>query len=167
MVVIKGFNENELEKFVSLAEDYPIHVRFIELMPVGASAGNRSGLITVEEMKKKLGFLDIVPAREFEGAGPAQHFTGNGLKGSIGFISAISQHFCAECNRIRLTADGKLKPCLHACKEFDLRQMLRSGASDEQLGQYMSQVIYNKPSRHHMSIEGWDGRTRVMSQIGG
>ncbi|HWJ03173.1 MAG TPA: GTP 3',8-cyclase MoaA [Verrucomicrobiae bacterium] len=167
MVVMKGFNDAELEDFVRLAENYPLHVRFIELMPVGASDQNRAGLITVDQMKARLGIGNLVPVREFQGAGPAQHFTGGGLKGSIGFISAISQHFCSQCNRIRLTADGMLKPCLHSRTDFDLRSLLRGGASEEEIKQAMQNVVYEKPSRHNMTLEGWEGRTRVMSQIGG
>lgn len=89
MVVMGGFNDDELERFVDLARDYPLHIRFIELMPIGASANRRSQLITVDEMQQRLAFLNLIPARGLEGAGPAKNFTAEGLKGTIGFISAF------------------------------------------------------------------------------
>lgn len=166
VVVMRDFNDMELGAFVDLARKYPLHVRFIELMPIGESSGKLSKLVTIEEMKRIIG-LDLAPVEGLAGAGPAQHFSGPMLKGSIGFISAISQHFCARCNRVRLTADGKLKPCLHSTDEFDLRPLLRSNASDEELRQALEAAIWQKPSQHHMAQEGWQGRKRVMSQIGG
>ncbi len=167
VVVMRGFNDDELERLVDMARDYPLHIRFIELMPIGASANRRSQLITVDEMQQRLAFLNLIPARGLEGAGPAKNFTAEGLKGTIGFISALSQHFCAGCNRIRLTPDGKIKPCLHSAQEYDLRQLLRSGIPDEQLKEAIAEVVWHKPSQHRMSVEGWEGRNRVMSQIGG
>ncbi len=167
MVVIRGFNDTELADFVRLAQEYPLHIRFIELMPIGASAANGGEMVSVAEMKQRLDFLNLVPVKGPEGAGPAQHYSGNGIMGSIGFISALSQHFCAGCNRVRLTADGKLKPCLHSAQEFDLRELLRSGASDAELQEALTRVVWDKPSRHNMGSEGWQGRKRVMSQIGG
>ncbi len=167
VVVIRGFNDAELEQFARLAEEYPLHVRFIELMPVGASAGNTQGLVTVEEMKQRLGLDKLLPLKDFAGSGPAQHFVKEGMKGSIGFISALSQHFCAGCNRIRLTADGKLRPCLHSTQELDLKAALRNGSSDVDLKQLLTEAIWLKPGQHQMNAEGWQGRSRVMSQIGG
>jgi GTP 3',8-cyclase len=166
VVVIRGFNDDELEAFFHMAEQQPLHIRFIELMPVGASDGNKN-LVPVEEMKDRLGLSNLVPVKEFQGAGPAQHYAGVGMKGSIGFISALSQHFCSECNRIRLTADGRLRPCLHSTKELDLRALLRNGASDLELKELLAEAILLKPGQHHMNTEGWQGRDRGMSQIGG
>jgi len=167
MVVMRGFNDYELEDFANLAREYPLHVRFIELMPIGASSEKTHELMTVSQMKESLGNLNLIPAPGVEGAGPARHYSAEGFKGTIGFISALSQHFCASCNRVRLTADGKIKPCLHSFEEFDLRTLLRTVQSDEELQQEISKVIWQKPSQHHMSVEGWEGRKRVMSQIGG
>jgi len=99
MVVMRGFNDDELERVVEMARNYPLHVRFIELMPIGASANCCSEQMPVREMQERLGYLNLIPAAGIEGAGPARIFAAAGYMGTIGFISALSQHFCADCNR--------------------------------------------------------------------
>ncbi|MDA8442696.1 MAG: GTP 3',8-cyclase MoaA [Peptococcaceae bacterium] len=167
VVVMRGFNDNNLTDFVALAQEYPLHIRFIELMPIGTGAEQNSALVTVAEMRQKLAYLKLTPTEAVQGAGPAQCYSAPELQGSIGFISAISQHFCTQCNRVRLTADGKLKPCLHSATEYDLKAALRAGVSDAEVKEAIAEAVLLKPSQHHMLTQGWDGQTRGMSQIGG
>lgn len=166
VVVVRDFNLHELPKFLELAQDHPLHVRFIELMPIGISSDRRGEFVPIDEMKEILGLQGLELERGQIGSGPAEYVTPAGYNGSIGFISALSRHFCNTCNRIRLTADGKLRPCLHSPKEFDLREALRNGSSDEELRKLLMQAVWNKPVEHHMNEEAWQG-SRVMSQIGG
>lgn len=165
VVVVRGFNSHELPRFMELARDNPLHVRFIELMPIGISSDKRSEFVPIDEMKEILGLEGAKPI-DIPGGGPANYVTSDGFKGSIGFISAISKHFCNTCNRVRLTPDGKLRPCLHSPKETNLRDILRSGKSDDEIREILTQVIQQKPAEHHMNDEAWQD-TRIMSQIGG
>lgn len=166
VVVVRDFNLHELPKFFELARKYPIQVRFIELMPIGVSSDQRNEFVSIAEMKEVLGLKGLESPKKVYGGGPAEYVMLEGLEGDIGFISALSRHFCSTCNRMRLTADGKLRPCLHSPKEIDLRHALRNGSTDEELLEILKQAVWNKPVEHHMNEEAWQG-SRVMSQIGG
>ncbi|HWQ43550.1 MAG TPA: GTP 3',8-cyclase MoaA [Desulfosporosinus sp.] len=166
VVVVRGFNTEELPKFLGLAKQYPLHVRFIELMPIGISSEHRTDFVPIKEMKEILGIKEYIPTQDILGGGPAEYFRPSGFKGSIGFISALSRHFCDTCNRVRLTADGKLRPCLHGKHEVDFRETLRDGSTDSELLEQFAQAVWHKPVEHHMNDEAWQDR-RVMSQIGG
>ncbi|WP_088227952.1 GTP 3',8-cyclase MoaA [Desulfosporosinus sp. FKB] len=166
VVVVRDFNTQDLPGFLTLAKQYPIHIRFIELMPIGSSSERRSDFVPIQEMKELLGIKQYVPSKEILGGGPAEYFQLRDFKGSIGFISALSRHFCSTCNRIRLTPDGKLRPCLHSKLEIDLREALRNGSSDQDLLDIVAQAVWRKPSEHHMNEEALQGQ-RIMSQIGG
>lgn len=166
VVVVRDFNTQELPSFLTLAKQYPIHIRFIELMPIGSSSERRNDFVPIQEMKELLGIKQYVPTKDILGGGPAEYFQPRGYKGSIGFISALSRHFCNTCNRIRLTADGKLRPCLHSKHEIDLREGLRAGSSDQELLDQLAQAVWHKPAEHHMNEEALQGQ-RIMSQIGG
>lgn len=166
VVVVRGFNTDELPGFLKLAQQYPLHVRFIELMPIGVSSEHRSEFVSIEEMKEIMGLEESVPTKEIPGGGPAEYFRPDGYKGSVGFISALSRHFCNTCNRVRLTSDGKLRPCLHSKHEVDFRGVLRSGKSDEEILKLFAEAVWHKPAEHHMNQEAWQD-VRMMSQIGG
>lgn len=166
VVVVRGSNMDELPSFLTLAKKYPLHVRFIELMPIGISSEHRTDFVPIDEMKEILGIKDSIPIHEIPGGGPAEYFRLDGFEGSIGFISALSRHFCNTCNRVRLTADGKLRACLHSKNEVDLRKALRNGSSDKDVLELLAQAIWRKPAQHHMNEESWNDK-RVMSQIGG
>lgn len=169
MVVIKGFNDDELLDFANLAYYHPLHVRFIEFMPIGdLQFWQKERVCTMEEIKRRINLeYELLPANPVEGNGPARQFQIKGGLGSLGFISPLSNHFCKECNRIRLTADGKLRVCLHNKIEFDLRRPMREGASDEELLELIKKAVAMKPQRHHMD-EGWGVQNqRKMFQIGG
>ena len=166
VVVVRGFNTEELPNFLALAREYPLHVRFIELMPIGISSEHRADFVPIAEMKELLGIEEYVRTLSIRGGGPAEYFCPSGFKGSIGFISAMSRHFCDTCNRARLTADGKLRPCLHSKHEVDLREALRNGSPDTDILELFAQAVWHKPAEHHMNEEALQG-LRVMSQIGG
>lgn len=163
MVVMKGFNSDEIVDMAQLAVNNPYQVRFIEYMPFRPE---KDYLFTAEEMQEKLaasGFTNLIP--QPGGNCPAKIYHIPGSQGSIGFITPVSQHFCSSCNRIRLTPDGYLKPCLLSADEYSLRQLLRSGISDDELLEQIKQVVWNKPQQHCLPM----GRTggRAMSRIGG
>lgn len=168
-VVIKGFNDDELLKFADLAYSYPLHIRFIEFMPIGdLRYWKKERVMTISEMQEVIGReYPLQPAKRIIGNGPAKYFNFENGTGSIGFISPMSHHFCSACNRIRMTAEGKLRGCLYDKREIDLQEAINTGASDEDLKQLFIKAINLKPSQHHME-QGWgtDNR-RKMYQIGG
>ena len=177
-VVVRSLNQDVLS-FARMSVDRPLHVRFIEYMPVGESAGacgcgwGKQDVIasdelreTIDEQARAAGLGGLQPARRHTpaGWGPARYFEFEGAKGTVGFISPLSRHFCSECNRLRLTADGKIRPCLFSDEEFDVRTALRSDAADDDA---VRAVLYAalgaKPDEHHDKV----GTERGMSQIGG
>ncbi|MEQ8201508.1 MAG: GTP 3',8-cyclase MoaA [Syntrophomonadaceae bacterium] len=168
-VLIRGFNDNEIMAFADLAYKRPLHVRFIEFMPIGdLQFWNRDNIITARETKNIISrHYQLADAKKIKGSGPARYYNLEGGQGSVGFISPMSNHFCAECNRIRMTAEGKLRGCLYDKREVDLRQAMQYGASDEQLRQIFLETISSKPDQHHMN-DGWGTENRrKMYQIGG
>lgn len=169
VVALNHFNDLEWVQFARLTYDYPLHVRFIEIMPVGASwelAGRHfaSSAQVREQIEQTLGVL--TPAAAVTGNGPASSLQLPGAKGTIGFIDAVSNHFCARCNRLRLTADGKLRPCLHDQHEVELLQALRFGASDAELQDLFQAALLLKPVNYHEAT-GAPSNGRGMCQIGG
>lgn len=151
-----------------LAKNAPVHVRFIEMMPVGYGKGfplcDEESIRTVLEAA----YGSMVPCKQQYGNGPGHYFALPGFQGRIGFISAMTHQFCDRCNRVRLTADGYLRACLQYETGRDLKQLMRSGCSDKELCAAIAQVIVNKPACHnfyHNNIIQEEGRG--MSQIGG
>ncbi|MEN6460044.1 MAG: GTP 3',8-cyclase MoaA [Syntrophomonas sp.] len=168
-VVIKGFNDNELLDFAELAYSYPLHIRFIEFMPIGDLLfWEKDRIVTTEQIKEKIEQkYQLTPAKFIKGNGPAKYFTIKGGQGSVGFISPMSNHFCSECNRLRMTAEGKLRGCLYDKREIDLKTALDNNARDEDLRQLFIKAVNLKPSEHHMD-DGWgEDNQRKMYQIGG
>ena len=174
-VVIRGLNDDEVTDFARLTIKRPLHVRFIEVMPLGANecwAGD--GYVPMSEVRARiaaaLGPLEAVGEDDpVIGNGPARYYRVpdvHSTPGTVGFISPVSEHFCFHCNRLRLTADGKLRPCLLSDEEIDLRAALRGSASDEELQTIIAQAIAVKPARHHLD-EGLVPHKRQMAQIGG
>ena len=166
-VVIAGVNDDELLDFAAKTIDEEWHVRFIELMPLTGEDTPAPRFISASEMRKNLGKLgELEPCLPSIGNGPAKYFRFAQAKGSIGFITPISEHFCFHCNRLRLTANGKLRPCLLSDYEIDLKTPLRSGASLAGLKQLIEEAVANKPLRHRMA-EGHVPPRRPFSQVGG
>jgi GTP 3',8-cyclase len=153
VVVMRSVNDDEVEDLARLTYQYPFHVRFIEFMPFADAHGgtDRHFLAAGEILARlrQLGPMTPVPSKNSNG--PAQHFKLPDSLGKIGIISPISHHFCATCNRLRLTADGKLRTCLFADQEIDLRTPLRQGASDTELGSILRAAIAGKPEKHALN----------------
>jgi len=126
-VLIKGFNDGEVEKFLKFSEKYGVEVRFIELMPVGGKFFSHENFIPVSQIKRLIEerFGKLTPAKTFK-KGPAKTFKVEGTSALVGFIPSVSEHFCGECNRVRLTSDGKLRLCLMSDSEVDLKGVLRA-----------------------------------------
>jgi cyclic pyranopterin phosphate synthase len=177
MVPIHGINDDEIEDFARMTMESPHQIRFIEFMPFGMQGmWKPEKFISAEEIKcivEKVGPLAPV---ELKKAGPARYFRFDGAAGVLGFISPLSNHFCGECNRLRLTADGKLRPCLFSETEIDLKPALRSDASDNEIERLIKLSIDVKPKGHDLTIQNAELRTlmdskqhyiRPMSKIGG
>ncbi len=170
VVAMRGFNDDEIIDFAALVEKFPVHVRFIEYMPIGSGTGWQVGqFISIDEIRQQIethyGPLQPVPVDNC--AGPAELYSLSGGQGRIGFIGALSHHFCDRCNRIRITADGRLRPCLLADTEFDLKAHLRHGADAESIRALFFQALAAKPKTHGMNCNSAKKCVRVMSSIGG
>ncbi len=167
-VVVRGFNDDEVPALAGLTLERPWQVRFIEVMPLeGVAEVHDTGLVTSAETRARIEAV-YGPLEQLDAplSDPARVYRIPGAKGTIGFISPVSEPFCAFCNRIRLTADGKLRLCLLRADEVDIRELVRSGASDEALMERIRAAVWRKPWGHGLR-EG-DRRTgRGMSQIGG
>ncbi len=168
MVVLKGFNDDELAHFAQMSVSEGWHVRFIEHMPLVSAGAENTQLVAVSDMmtiiQRSLGKLE--PSFPTSGNGPAKYYQLAGAKGTIGFIAPVTDCFCSECNRFRLTADGRLRPCLLEDNEIDLKGPLRSGASIEHLRKLMHEAAALKKKQHCLSEEFVPGK-RGMWQIGG
>jgi cyclic pyranopterin phosphate synthase len=170
MVPVKGMNDDEVVDFGRITLDRPVHVRFIEFMPIGARDRWRAeACVPADEIRstieRALGPLE--PAGAGTGAGPSQNFRIRGGRGIIGFISPITKHFCGECRRLRLTADGKIRPCLLSDTEIDMKSPLRGGCSDEELARLLRVALEIKPERHYIAESAGGYFERTMSRIGG
>jgi cyclic pyranopterin phosphate synthase len=167
MVVMAGVNDDELLDFATKTISEGWHVRFIEFMPLTSQGAITSQFLSVSDMRKRLDQLGkLEPCLPRVGNGPAEYFRFPQAKGTIGFITPVSEHFCFHCNRLRLTADGKLHPCLLAEDEIDLKQPLHSGISLAGLKQLIEKAVANKPLHHHLA-KGHIPEDQLLSQIGG
>ncbi len=168
VVVLDGFNRDEVVDFARLTLEDEWHVRFIEVMPVGDEAESNIGrFISMREVREEIErtFGPLMPA-DLRGNGPARYFRLEGARGTIGFITPGSEHFCYHCNRLRLTSDGKLRPCLLSDFEVDIKGALRSGATDEELKDIIVKAVHLKPERHSLELSSFP-RGRAMAEIGG
>lgn len=159
-VLIGGFNEDEIGAMAELTRIYPVDMRFIEMMPMYDSGDfGQNAFISCEKVLERLPQLERVP----RDGGVARLYRLPDGKGNVGLISPVSAHFCSECNRIRLTADGRLKPCLHSGAEYSIK-----GMDFEGMRQRMQEAIWNKPAWHGtLSAENRSQAGRNMNQIGG
>lgn len=156
VVVIGGFNDSEIEDFINLTKDNDIEVRFIELMPIGIAADwDQKSFVSTESLIKDYRLEEV------SSDGVARLYQIPGFKGKIGLISPMSCKFCSTCNRMRLTADGKLKPCLHSFDEINLK-----GLSYEEIDKAIESAIFNKPRAHNLNEEK-SHSLRNMNKIGG
>lgn len=170
-VIVRGLNDDELPALARLTLENDLHVRFIEVMPIGNAQAWGEGFpapqdryVAVQEMQSTLSAFDLQPAPAPPGNGPARTFHISGALGTLGFISPLGEHFCQNCNRLRLTSDGKLRSCLVHPAEVSLRDAVRTGQS---LDNFFQQAIAFKPEHHDMLAAVPAGSQRGMSQIGG
>lgn len=171
MVVMKGINDDEILDFARLTLNERLSVRFIEYMPIGAvEQWGRDRVMPSAEIRRRIeeGLGELTPSDPpSPTAGPARYWRLPGAAGEIGCISAVTEEFCAGCNRIRLTSDGKLRGCLISNGEVDLREPFRRGASDEEVRELVLTAIRNKPERHHINDGLYALPTYGMMQLGG
>jgi cyclic pyranopterin phosphate synthase len=169
VVVIKGLNDDEIKDFARLSLTYPLHIRFIEFMPVGD--GNEwHGEETIPSsqiMEEIRGIGELIPMGPYENGGPAKRYYIKGGKGEIGFISPISSHFCAQCNRLRLTPDGKIRTCLFSDEEIDLKAALRKVGGEATLEEILYRALQAKPEGHRIGDMRFKKCQRGMHAIGG
>jgi cyclic pyranopterin phosphate synthase len=170
MVPVKGLNDDEIADFARLTIDRRLHVRFIEFMPIGSTdRWSRDSCVSSEEARSIIEreFGTLLPISSGNSGGPSSNFTVPGAKGIIGFISPITRHFCDSCRRLRLTADGKIRPCLLSDTEIDIKSPLRGGCSDRELERLLKLSLEIKPERHYINDASDKCFQRTMSKIGG
>jgi GTP 3',8-cyclase len=168
VVAIRGFTEEEVLRFAAFAREKPYEVRFIEFMPLDADqAWTEDKVLPNAEVRAIIeSTYPLVPlGRERHGTSRRWAFADG--RGEIGFISPVSEPFCGDCNRIRLTAEGMLRTCLFSLHETDLRGPLRNGASDDELEELVRAAVWRKELKHHVGEPGFRQPPRSMSQIGG
>ncbi len=170
MVPVKGVNDDEVTAFARLTVDRPLHVRFIEFMPIGArDRWHSDTCLAASEVRRIIegAFGPLEPAAAGTGAGPSENYRIPGGRGVIGFISPITKHFCASCRRLRLTADGRIRPCLLSDTEIDVKAPLRGGCDDAELERLLRIALEIKPERHYVAENSGGCWERTMSGIGG
>lgn len=170
VVLIRGVNDNEIGKFAHLVRAKKFVVRFIEFMPIGSDDdwSNEHVVATkevMETLEREVG-KRLMPI-EKHGEQPADRYIFEDGIGEFGFISSVSEPFCDNCNRIRITSDGKLRTCLFSLQETDLKYMLRNGAGDEEIQQTIHHAVWNKEPGHLINQPEFVRPSRTMSQIGG
>jgi cyclic pyranopterin phosphate synthase len=168
-VAMRGFTEEEVIPFARLARETPYHVRFIEFMPLDADhAWNRSKVLTGAEIREAIGAVYPLEPEPREPSSTSNVYRfADGSPGKVGFINPVSEPFCSDCNRVRLTADGRLRTCLFSLNETDLREPLRSEASDGEIEQIIRDAVWRKELKHHVGEPGFVQPARSMSAIGG
>jgi GTP 3',8-cyclase len=168
-VVMRGQNDDEVVAFAELSRKWAVAVRFIEMMPVAENVGIQGdayvGATEILDRIRAVG--DLQPVDGPPGNGPARYYAFPGAPGSVGVISPLSHDYCDTCNRVRLSADGRLKLCLFGDHFIDLRTPLRDGAGDEALQAIFRGSMYVKPERHHLDIGQTASAMRALSEIGG
>lgn len=169
VVPVRGVNDDEIARFATLTKYKDVHIRFIEFMPIGNNgAWKPDAYLSKDEIRERASSAGKLVQLPFKGGGPSRNYRIEGAQGMIGFISPISDCFCGSCNRLRLTAIGKLRPCLFSESSVDIKTPLRNGASDVELEELYRVAVLSKPARHTLE-EGASFHPALspMSQIGG
>jgi cyclic pyranopterin phosphate synthase len=169
VVAIQGFNDDEVQAFARLSLTYPLHIRFIEFMPMGEGNNwhGEAGISSSQIMEEITEIGELIPVGPQANDGPAQRYYIQGGKGEIGFISAVSSHFCAQCNRLRLTPDGRIRTCLFSDDEFDLKGVVRGSGDETDVEETLHQALQAKPKGHHIGDVRFKKCQRGMHSIGG
>ncbi len=167
-VAMRGFTEEEVLPFARLARETPYEIRFIEFMPLDADrAWTRSQVLGGEEIRAAIDAVYPLVPEPREPSATARVYRFADGHGRIGFINPVTEPFCADCNRVRLTADGRLRTCLFSLHETDLRGPLRDGADDAELERIIREAVWRKELKHHVGEPGFIQPARSMSAIGG
>jgi cyclic pyranopterin phosphate synthase len=168
-VLLRGFNEDQIVEFARFSREEGVVVRFIEFMPLEEDrVWSPDVVVTMDEILQKLN--EFRPVRELPpntASETARRYTFDDGKGEIGIIAPVSHPFCGHCSRIRLTSDGKLRTCLFSLFDHDIAVRMRSGATDEELADYVRSVVDQKEARHHIGEQGFIKPSRSMVHIGG
>jgi len=167
-VAMRGFTEHELLPFAHFAREHPFEVRFIEFMPLDADrTWSTDAVLTGAEVRAAIHAHIPLEPEPREPSATARVYRFADGRGRIGFISPVSEPFCADCNRIRLTADGRLRTCLFSLRETDVREAMRAGADDVDLACMLREAVWRKELKHHVNEPGFVQPARTMSAIGG
>jgi cyclic pyranopterin phosphate synthase len=168
-VVMRGANDDEIEAFAELTRTRAVHVRFIEVMPVQENVElQREAWVSSDEVLARLGALGTLsPVPNPHGNGPARTFAYDGAPGTVGVISPLAHDYCERCNRVRLSADGRLKLCLFGDHLIDLRTPLRAGGGQDAIVGLLRAAMHIKPERHHLALGETASIMRAFSEIGG
>jgi GTP 3',8-cyclase len=168
-VVMRGYNDDEIAAFAQWTKERAVYVRFIELMPVQENLDvQRDAYVSADEILERVSAIgDLQPSAGPGGNGPARYFAFPGAPGAVGVISPLSHDYCERCNRVRLTANGRLRLCLFGDHEIDLRTPLRSGATEKDIADLLRSAMLIKPERHHLRLGEAASRMRAFSEIGG
>lgn len=167
VVAMQGVNDTEIGDFLRFAVERSLEIRFIELMPIGESGDSLGGHVPISRVLAEARRLYELREQPRERAGPAVVYQLGDTGARLGVIGALSSHFCIHCNRMRLTAEGTLRPCLYSAREYDVRALLRGGADDARILALYRQAVAEKPQGHCMETEHYGAGDRGMSQIGG
>ena len=168
-VVMRGQNDDEVADFAAFAHERAVFVRFIEMMPVADNAREqRDAYVSADEILERITLAaPLVPVAGPGGNGPARYYARPNSRGAVGVISPLSHDYCETCNRVRLSADGRLRLCLFGDFEIDMRAPLRAGASQTELAELFRGGMLIKPERHHLKLGEAGSRMRAFSEIGG
>ena len=167
-VAMRGFTEDEALPFAEFARSYPYEVRFIEFMPLDADHNwTLDSVLTGDEIRAAISVVHPLEPEPREAHATARVYRFADGNGKIGFINPVSEPFCGDCNRIRLTADGRLRTCLFSLNETDLRTPLRDGSSDDEVERIIRDAVWRKELKHRVNEPGFVQPERSMSAIGG
>jgi cyclic pyranopterin phosphate synthase len=168
-VIIRGLNDHEIEALAEFGRERKLAMRFIEFMPLdSARAWLKELVVPGKELLQRLQLrFRLRPVADNNVSSTARRWAFDNGGGEIGIIAPVTEPFCGHCNRIRLTADGKIRTCLFSVTEHDLRPLLRTGASDEQIQTWLEEVVLKKEARHHIGEADFVPASRSMSCIGG
>jgi cyclic pyranopterin phosphate synthase len=168
-VLMRGFNDDQVEGFAHFAREHGVIVRFIEFMPLEEGRlWTPDIVVSLREIVDRIGtVLPLVELPPNEASETARRYTFNDGVGEIGIIAPVTQAFCGACSRVRLTSDGKIRTCLFSQVEHDLYGHMRSGATDTELRQYIFRTVQGKEARHHIGEPGFLKPSRSMVHIGG
>jgi cyclic pyranopterin phosphate synthase len=169
-VIVRGHNEDEVADFAAFAREHDVKMRFIEFMPLDSGhEWSREDVVSGREIRQRIEErFPLEPIEESRGSNTASRYRfADGAPGEIGIIAPVTEPFCGACSRIRLTADGQIRTCLFSTVEYSLRDVMRDGASRQEIIQFIEGVVLKKEPRHYINDPGFVAPSRSMSFIGG